>query len=52
MKIHLKQYILDIPETITVEYVEDFIAKSGFKPLRWAIVKAENKKLLIDAVVL
>ena len=41
-----------MPETITVEYVEDFIAKSGFKPLRWAIVKIENKKLLIDAVVL
>ncbi|EKE02974.1 MAG: hypothetical protein ACD_20C00300G0002 [uncultured bacterium] len=52
MEILTKQFILDKPESITTEYIEDFIKKSGYTPLRWAIVKSENNKLTVDTVVI
>ncbi|MFH0702937.1 MAG: hypothetical protein V2B14_05300 [bacterium] len=52
MKIFIKQYYLDKPKNLTVEYIENFIIQSGFEPLRWAIVKFENNKLIVDAVVI
>ena len=51
MKILTKQYTVDIPENLTVEYIEDFIHQSGFSPLRWAITMIKDQKLTVDAVV-
>lgn len=52
MKTLVKQFSLDKPDNLTVEYVEDFIKGSGFTPLRWAIVKVDNDKLIVDTVVI
>lgn len=52
MNVLVKQFVFDKPESLTVEYIEDLIIKSGFKPLRWAIVKSENNKLILDTVVI
>lgn len=48
----MKIYILDLPETLTVEYVENFISESGYEPLRWAITKSESGKITVDAVII
>lgn len=52
MKILTKNFILNTTKTLTVEYIENFIKQSGFIPLRWAIVKSEDNKLIIDTVVI
>lgn len=51
-QILMKQFVIEKPESLTVEYIEDLIVKDGFKPLRWAIVKTENTKLTLDTVVI
>ena len=52
MKIIAEQILLDKPETITVEYIENSICQSGYKPLRWAIVVIKDNKLVVDTVVI
>ena len=52
MKVLVKTFSLDTINNINVEYIEKYIKDNGFDPLRWAIVKIENNKLLIDAVVI
>jgi len=52
MEIINKQLVLEKPENLSVGYIESFIEKSGYSPLRWSIVKAESDKLTIDAVLI
>ncbi len=52
MEILTKQFTLDKPKSVTVEYIESYIKESGYTPLRWAIVKSGNNKLIVDTVVI
>lgn len=52
MKIVNKQFNINKTENLNVEYIENFILKSGFEPLRWAVVKAEDSSIVIDATVI
>lgn len=52
MKIVNKQFTLNKIENLSVEHIENFILKSGFEPLRWAVVKVEGDNIVIDATVL
>ena len=42
---------MDKPENITVESIEDLISKDSHIPLRWAVVKADNSTITINATV-
>ena len=35
-----------------VKAIEDFIKSKGYKPVRWAIIKAENGNFTIEATTL
>jgi len=52
MKIVNKQFILEITDSLSVDYIENFIKTSGYFPLRWSIVKAELNKFTVDAVLI
>ena len=46
----VKSVILEFDNNndFSVEYIETQLAQKGIIPLRWAVVKIENKKLLVN----
>lgn len=51
MQLIRKTFILEGLENVKVDFIEDFINKLGFKPLRWAVVEAKENKFTVEAVV-
>lgn len=37
---------------LTAEYIEQCIKNLGYEPLRWAIVKADNKNIKIESTII
>lgn len=52
MDVVSKQFVINTPENLTVEYIEDLIVKSGYMPLRWAIVKSDESIFIIESIVI
>jgi len=51
MQLLKKTFILENLKNIKVDFIEDFIEKSGFSPLRWAVVEVKENKFTVEAVV-
>jgi len=51
MKLEIKRLTLEKPEILTADYIENFFAKKNYSPLRWAVTKIIDNKLIIDAVI-
>jgi len=51
MKLLRKVFNIEKTENLTVELVENFMISLGFTPLRWAVVKIEADKYIIDSVI-
>ncbi len=49
MQLENKSFVLQAVKELTVKTIEDFILNKGYMPLRWAIVRAEESKLTIEA---
>jgi len=52
MKLEVIQLTLQKPEMLTAEHIENFFASKNYSPLRWAVNKIIDNKLIIDAVVI
>ncbi len=52
MKLEIKQFTLEKPEILTSDYIDNFFASKNYSPLRWAVNKIIDNKLIIDAVVI
>jgi len=52
MKIINKQFELEKPDNITVEYIENTMSTETEEPLRWSIVLVQNNKITVDAVLI
>ena len=52
MNLLRKSFILDKTENMSVGSIEEFIEKSGFKPLRWAVTEIKDEKFTVEAVVI
>jgi hypothetical protein len=52
MKIINRQFELEKPDNITVEYIENALSSRNEVPIRWAIVKIQDNKLTVDAVLI
>ncbi|MEI7474294.1 MAG: hypothetical protein WCK67_05895 [bacterium] len=52
MKIANKLFEIETQMPINSEYIENHIRKKGYEPLRWAIVKADNKTIEIEATII
>ena len=46
-----KTFTFEGLEKISVEFIENFMKKAGFIPLRWAVVKIEDNTFTVDSVV-
>jgi len=49
MQLENKKFVLKNIKKITVEFIESFILNKGYKPLRWAVVKAKSGDITIEA---
>ncbi len=49
MQLENKKFTLETTKELSVNAVESLILSSGYVPLRWAIVKSENRKFIIEA---
>lgn len=50
MKVEIKNFKLK--KTLSTEAIEEAIKKDGYRPLRWAIVKADENYIYLDTVLL
>ena len=52
MQLVNKIFTIEKVKTLDVKFIETFIFNAGYEPLRWAIIKAKNNRLVIEAVVI
>lgn len=52
MRLLKKSFILEGLENLSVEFIENFIEKMGFKPLRWAVVEVKDNNFTVDSVII
>ncbi len=52
MKLEIKHFTLENKKDLTTDYIEQNIQEQGYTPLRWAIIEANQKKILLDMVVI
>lgn len=52
MKLLKKTFILEDLENIKVDFIENFINKTGVKPLRWAVVEIKENNFTVEAVII